>query len=177
MMNKTCTVCGLVYIPKRNRKILKYCSSRCRNKDRYVNGDRQKKIPIICQGCGKKGFAFAHSQKRFCSKSCAALNRKGENSPSWKGGVIINPSGYISIKQKNGKYKLEQRIVMEGIIGRELNPYEQVHHINGITTDNRPENLAIKTHSGHHGFIDCPYCHKTFSPTLKHGTTKILNHP
>lgn len=43
----------------------------------------------------------------------------------------------------------EHRLVMEGIVGRELRPDETVHHINGNTTDNRPENLQLR--QGKHG--------------------------
>lgn len=46
-------------------------------------------------------------------------------------------------------YVFEHRIVMEQENGVYLGPELDVHHINGIKDDNRPENLEILKHSEH----------------------------
>ncbi|MDO8704080.1 MAG: HNH endonuclease signature motif containing protein [Sulfuricaulis sp.] len=44
---------------------------------------------------------------------------------------------------------LEHRKVWEEANAQRLQPDEDVHHANGVKTDNRPENLVALTHSGH----------------------------
>ena len=50
--------------------------------------------------------------------------------------------GYVLVKTEAG-WEREHRVVKAVAEGRLLHPWEEVHHINGIRDDNRPENLEI----------------------------------
>lgn len=68
--------------------------------------------------------------------------------------------GYVSLYLPDHPYATaegyyaEHRFVMEKMIGRFLDPKEEVHHINHKRNDNRPENLHLfaskEEHMSHH---------------------------
>jgi hypothetical protein len=58
------------------------------------------------------------------------------------GSGTTHSSGY-RIVYHNGRSVPEHRVVMEQLLQRPLRAYENVHHRNGIRTDNRPENLEL----------------------------------
>lgn len=64
----------------------------------------------------------------------------------------VTKAGYIYHK-KNGKFKFEHVMIAEKLIGKPLKKGQGVHHINGIKSDNRNENLVIFPSYEYHALI------------------------
>jgi len=71
-----------------------------------------------------------------------------DNNPTWKGGKKTR-LGYVLILVGENRYMQEHRAIMSDYLGRSLTINEVVHHINGIKSDNRIENLRLMTNSEH----------------------------
>lgn len=135
-------------------------------------GKGRKRHPLRiqkpCAYCGKV-LSLQPNQVRennYCNYGCRnasySRDRRGKKSPKWKGGKRKNDGGYIEIRlqpddhyysmvtKKRRGYVLEHRLVMAKHLGRCLDPWEIVHHINGIKDDNRIENLELLPGEGNH---------------------------
>ncbi len=93
-------------------------------------------------------------RRKQASDIMSKITTSGKDHPRWKGGIEIRSDGYIleySPEHPNAhKGKVRQhRLVVERDLGRYLEAWEHVHHINGIKTDNRIENLRVMSISEH----------------------------
>jgi hypothetical protein len=100
--------------------------------------------------CGREKWISGAALRNGATQSCGCLvlepRPRGADSPMWKGGRHISAKGYIvALDWSTGKKRMIplHRLVMERFLGRVLLPSESVHHINGVRTDNRIENLEL----------------------------------
>lgn len=108
-------------------------------------------VAVACAHCAA-GVVRAKSRVDgradiYCSTACRSAHRRS------KGLKFLNSGGYVVVgveagypgARKNGRggQITEHRKVMQDFLGRQLAHHESVHHINGVRTDNRIENLEL----------------------------------
>lgn len=104
-----------------------------------------------CKQCGNE--ILSRRNKEYCSRACSNKTTAQSRDPHFKGGGRKTSSqGYTMIMTRTG-YEYEHRLFMEHYLGRALEEWEQVHHINGVKQDNSRANLEVMTvseHMSHH---------------------------
>ena len=131
-------------------------------KSMYENGNTQTEIAEFFGVSQKVVWRFMKNHN-IKARVAAKRDQRGEKNSSWKGGKRISEQGYVEIylpnhpKAKPNGYVREHMLIAEQMLGRSLKYFgikddrtEVVHHINGIKTDNRPENLLVLGINEHH---------------------------
>ena len=133
------------------------------------SGKRTAGEMVQCHQCGKAMVTGQRSPYRhiYCSRRCLhdkrsspvgsvrkdtryILERVDPDDPICAPMMRVNAAGYSTF------FVWQQRVVMARALGRPLERHESVHHINGEPTDNRLENLQLR--SGPHGMHQAARC-------------------
>jgi hypothetical protein len=71
----------------------------------------------------------------------------------------LDAGGYWLVKTQvgNGRWEKEHVLIVEEKIGRRLTSGEEVHHINAVKADNRPENLFLCSSKYEHSMIHASF--------------------
>ncbi|MDX3294615.1 HNH endonuclease signature motif containing protein [Streptomyces scabiei] len=146
-----CAECGagIYYSASRPQK---YCSKRC-----HDQGQRTDQAVTACAGCGNEFQHRPSAKRKYCSKACEAdarivrtLGRVHNGRPA-----RVNAAGYVMVWEPEHSsaygagWLLEHRLIAELTLGRPLESADEVHHINRVKTDNRPENLVVLSGPDH----------------------------
>jgi hypothetical protein len=100
--------------------------------------------PCSFDGCRNKAIA-----KGYCTGHYQQLQTKGQVTAFKERTGRYKLSGYVKVhvpghpRADRDGFIWEHVVVMEQVLGRTLLPGENVHHVNGVKDDNRPENLEL----------------------------------
>lgn len=134
----TCDYCGEQFNRRdrhgtRNKHF--FCSHKC------AVAFKTKRILVTCDWCDKKFFKkvsdINRTKSNFCCHKCCEDYSRGSG-----------------IRARNAKHNgvYIHRLLAEKVLGRELLPGEEVHHIDLNHLNNRPENLTV-LNKGEHSLL------------------------
>lgn len=158
MEPKPCRHCSELFVPA--KKTTAFCSRSCQGKWLHMQKILKPKPRLgIHKKCRHCEIDFYVPQYRaetatYCSRRCMALANpeRGEkargNSPIMARKGTNSPRQYKTIVV-DGKQIREHRYLMEQHLGRKLESWEHVHHIDGNHLNNDISNLQVLSNSEH----------------------------
>ena len=114
------------------------------------NYGRPTGVNKICDCCGSSYYVppYRVEKTKYCSRSCLAKVHL-EQFSHLRFQPTNKPKHTYKTVTINGKQVRIHRHLMAQHLGRKLESWEHVHHINGDSHDNRIENLAMLSNADH----------------------------
>lgn len=120
----------------------------------FISGHNLKGMKRTPERYEKIGAAQKAAWARSPNRLCFGRNPRRSVGSTW-----IDPHGYVLIKDRDDckHWRRQHILIMEEEIGRKLKKEEIVHHINGVRSDNRIENLLLCSTMSEHNNIEATW--------------------
>lgn len=152
--DQPCEQCGTPFYVQLSSPARRFCSRECN-----AAWQARNQVTRQCDYCGdsytlRPSQAHAYrklDRARFCTRRCmglAAIKRPLDRMHNGKP-AMLDDHGYVFVWEPDYSgltrkgWVAEHRLVAEQMIGRPLTSDDEVHHINRLRDDNRPENLEV----------------------------------
>lgn len=108
------------------------------------------KPPVYEKKCVVDGCESDQEKRGYCQKHYRRMQRNGHlETVRQAPGGLVETCGYLS-RRIDGVIKHEHVWIAEKALGVELPDGVEVHHVNEIRSDNRPENLVVCQDRAYH---------------------------